>query len=32
VLKHLLDGRPVLVLVVGGVSFAIAGLLALRVR
>jgi maltose/moltooligosaccharide transporter len=32
VLQHLLDGRPVYVLVVGGVSFTIAGALALRVR
>jgi maltose/moltooligosaccharide transporter len=32
VLKHLLDGRPLYVLVMGGVSFLIAGLLALRVR
>jgi maltose/moltooligosaccharide transporter len=32
VLKYLLDGRPVLVLVAGGASFLIAGLLALRVR
>ena len=32
VLKHLLDGRPLFVLVTGGVSFLIAGLLALRVR
>ncbi len=32
VLKHLLDGRPLYVLVLGGVSFLIAGVLALRVR
>jgi maltose/moltooligosaccharide transporter len=32
VLKYLLDGRPVLVLVVGGASFLLAGLLALRVK
>jgi maltose/moltooligosaccharide transporter len=32
VLKHLLDGRPLYVLVLGGVSFLVAGLLALRVR
>jgi maltose/moltooligosaccharide transporter len=32
VLQHLLGGRPVYVLVVGGVSFIIAGLLALRVK
>jgi maltose/moltooligosaccharide transporter len=31
-LKHLLGGQPVNVLVVGGVSFALAGVLALRVR
>jgi len=31
-LKHLLGGQPVYVLVVGGVSFALAGVLALRVR
>ena len=31
-LKHLLGGQPVYVLVVGGVSFALAGLLALRVK
>jgi hypothetical protein len=28
----LLDGQPIYVLVVGGVSFVVAGLLALRVR
>ena len=32
VLKHLLDGQPVYVLVVGGASFLLAGLLALRVK
>jgi maltose/moltooligosaccharide transporter len=32
VLKHVFDGRPLFVLVMGGVSFLIAGLLALRVR
>jgi maltose/moltooligosaccharide transporter len=32
VLKHLFDGRPLYVLVMGGVSFLLAGLLALRVR
>jgi maltose/moltooligosaccharide transporter len=32
VLKHLLDGQPIYVLVVGGASFLLAGLLALRVR
>jgi maltose/moltooligosaccharide transporter len=32
VLKHLLDGRPLYVLVLGGVSFLIAGLLSLRVK
>jgi maltose/moltooligosaccharide transporter len=32
VLKYLLDGRPVLVLVVGGASFLLAGILALRVK
>jgi maltose/moltooligosaccharide transporter len=31
-LKHLLGGQPIYVLVVGGVSFALAGLLALRVK
>jgi len=32
VLKPLLGGQPIFVLVVGGVSFALAGVLALRVR
>ncbi len=32
VLKHVLEGRPVLVLVVGGASFLLAGLLALRIK
>ena len=32
VLKHLLDGRPLYVLVLGGVSFLLAGILALRVK
>jgi maltose/moltooligosaccharide transporter len=32
VLKHVFDGRPLFVLVMGGVSFLIAGILALRVR
>jgi maltose/moltooligosaccharide transporter len=32
VLKHLFDGRPLYVLVMGGASFLIAGVLALRVR
>ena len=32
VLKPLLGGQPIYVLVVGGVSFALAGVLALRVR
>jgi len=32
VLTHLLDGRPLYVLVMGGVSFLLAGLLALRVK
>jgi maltose/moltooligosaccharide transporter len=32
VLKHLLEGRPLYVLVLGGVSFLVAGVLALRVR
>jgi maltose/moltooligosaccharide transporter len=32
VLKHLLGGQPIYVLVVGGVSFLLAGILALRVR
>jgi maltose/moltooligosaccharide transporter len=32
VLRQLLDGQPIYVLVVGGVSFVVAGLLALRVR
>ena len=32
VLKHLLGGQPIYVLVVGGASFALAGLLALRVK
>jgi maltose/moltooligosaccharide transporter len=31
-LKPLLGGQPIYVLLVGGVSFAIAGLLALRVK
>jgi len=31
-LKHLLGGEPVYILVVGGVSFALAGALALRVK
>jgi maltose/moltooligosaccharide transporter len=32
VLKPLLGGQPIYVLVVGGVSFALAGVLALRVK
>jgi maltose/moltooligosaccharide transporter len=32
VLKPLLGGQPIYVLVVGGVSFVLAGVLALRVR
>ena len=31
-LKHLLGGQPIYVLLVGGVSFALAGVLALRVK
>jgi maltose/moltooligosaccharide transporter len=32
VLQHLLGGKPVYVLILGGASFLLAGLLALRVK